>query len=125
MSSKTSNKYRELSTAQLVDFFEEKMRDNAMEFSEMRKQMEAYDLPNEKISKVIYLVDNQIRRDVEKELNNKKAKTLFVTGVIIALVGVAYTAISYATGGSSFVFFYGTMGGGLISILKGWTLKKS
>ncbi|MDH5599049.1 MAG: hypothetical protein OEY34_07990, partial [Cyclobacteriaceae bacterium] len=112
LSSETSNKYRELSTAQLVDFFVEKMRDNAMEFTEMRKQMEAYELPNEKISKVIYLVDNQIRRDVEMELNNKKAKTMFVTGIVIALVGVVYTVISFATGGSSFVFFYGAMGGG-------------
>ncbi|MDH5381532.1 MAG: hypothetical protein OEW75_11800 [Cyclobacteriaceae bacterium] len=124
MESYKNKPYNELSVAQLVDLFSSKMKNESLEFSEIRKQMEAFEIENDKISTIIRLIDSQIHRDLELVQHNRKAKSIMFMGLAIALVGITITIISYFGSGRSYVIMYGAIAVGISMFFGGMAKKR-
>ncbi|MCB9263005.1 MAG: hypothetical protein H6607_11580 [Flavobacteriales bacterium] len=115
---------------ELVQHYLEK-RENGMEITQMRKELESHNLDSATTSLIIRRVDNIIlgelrRRPTRNELKmHRRSNGLFdmISGAVM-LFGSIFLMLYMYYHNSSYIVAYGLMGAGLALIIKGWNNSK-
>lgn len=108
--------------ARLIDFFLQKLNDKDFQISEIRLEMEKYNLPEEEIRTVVRIIDNEIQRRDLLRLENSKARNLTWVGVVLTGIGAFVTIATYVgliDMGDQFLLTYGPFLGGLSILFSG------
>jgi len=116
-----------MSRAKLVDYYIEKSKEPDFRISQVRKELEARNIPDEEIKAIVRLVDHSMQMDALTKSSNKRANEFIIAGAILTLVGAGVTIGTY-TGlidmGNSFLIVYGPFFGGLSILLGGVAMKR-
>lgn len=93
-----------------------------MEFSQLRKSLEAKDIEQKEINIVINQIDKQLIRTSQMRASNKTGENLFYGGLILAGAGIVLTIGTYTRVidlGKYYIIAYGPICGGLITAMTG------
>ncbi|MFY0604886.1 MAG: hypothetical protein JXQ93_13180 [Flavobacteriaceae bacterium] len=107
----------EYNRAKTIDTFFEKVNSGALEFSKLRKALEAKNIEKREIDIIVPFIDRKIIRAAEIRADKEKGKNLFYGGLILAGAGLVLT-IGTLTGLIDLkgvgIIAYGPIAGGLI-----------
>ena len=116
-----------MSRAKLVDYYIDKSKEPDFQINQIRKELEAKNIPDEEIKAIVRLVDNYIQMNHITKSSNKRANEFIIGGIFLALFGAVITIGTY-TGlintGNSFVIMYGPFFVGLSFIFGGLAMKR-
>ena len=105
----------------LVDAYVHRIRNNEIEFDQIRKELEARNIDDDTISSVVREVDQVLRTELTATDTGIRANKLLFFGAITALFGAVLTVGSlfgwFSTSGSPVgVIAYGPLSGGSAAI---------
>ena len=112
----------EYNRAKTIDTLFEKVDSGELEFSKLRKTLEAQNIEKSEIDIIVPFIDRQIIRATQIKAEREKGKNLFYGGLILAGVGLIVT-IGTLTGLIDLkgvgIIAYGPIAGGLITSMIG------
>lgn len=103
------------SRPETIDFYFEEIGSGRKGFAEMRKELEARDIPSDEVTLVIRQVDKQVLRANEVMASRKIGRNIILSGLILSFVGLAITLFTYYkayVGGGVYVIAYGSIASG-------------
>jgi len=113
---------KEYNRAKTIDIFFKKVDSGELEFSKLRKTLEAKNIEKSEIDIIVPFINKKILRAVEIKSEREKGKNLFYGGLIITGLGMIIT-IGTLTGLIDLKGFgiiaYGPIAAGLISMMTG------
>lgn len=115
-----------MSRAKLVDHYLRKINEGDFEIIQVRQELEANRVPEDEIRKIVWLVDNELQRQLLTRTANAKSNEIIWYGLALAALGAIVTIATY-TGlinmGNSFLLLYGPFLAG-ISLMVGGIARK-
>jgi hypothetical protein len=112
----------EYNRAKTIDTLFEKVDSGELEFSKLRKTLEAQNIEKSEIDIIVPFIDRKIIRATQIKAEREKGKNLFYGGLILAGVGLIVT-IGTLTGLIDLkgvgIIAYGPIAGGLITSMIG------
>jgi hypothetical protein len=112
----------EYNRAKTIDTLFEKVDSGELEFSKLRKTLEAQNIEKNEIDIIVPFIDRKIIRATQIKAEREKGKNLFYGGLILAGVGLIVT-IGTLTGLIDLkgvgIIAYGPIAGGLITSMIG------
>lgn len=112
----------EYSRADTIDHYFELIDSGQMEFSTLRKTLEADSIPMDEINIVVRQIDNQLIRSAQKRTDHSVGRNLFLGGLILSALGLILTISTYLgliNTGNVYVLAYGPFLGGLVIAMTG------
>jgi len=108
--------------ANTINAFVTAIANGEMQFSDVRKKLEQYDLEEGEVTVVVRQVDNEIQRKALIKSKNESGQSLFLLGLVLCVLGLVTTIGTY-TGlidlGNYYVIAFGPILGGLGLVVKG------
>ncbi len=108
--------------AQTIDTYFERIDTGELEFSKLRKTLEANYIEKSEIDAIVPIIDRKLIRAVEIRSEQKQGKNLFYGGLLLASIGLVIT-VGTLTGlidlNGIGIIAYGPIAGGLITCLVG------
>ena len=111
-----------MSRAQIVDHYIMQSTQKGFEIDQVRKELEANNVPEEEIRVIVQMVDKEVRESAVFQSKRKQGTQLIVAGSILVVVGLLIIAISYIYDldfQQSYVLLYGPVVGGASLIFTG------
>lgn len=111
-----------MSRAKLIDYYLEKSHDNSFEIDQIRKELEAKNIPDEDIRAIVRVVDNDIQTRALVKTGNSYAKQMTIAGAVLTAMGASLTVLTYTGAidmGNSFLVLYGPFFAGLSMMFGG------
>lgn len=108
--------------AKIIDFYLAKISDKSFEISDVRKDLERNNYPEDEIRVIVRLIDNEMQRRLDADLTNKKARDLTYFGAGVAILGLFITIATYTRlidMGNRFIISFGPILGGLTIMFMG------
>lgn len=111
------------SRAKTIQYYFERIDAGAMEFDEMRKELNTKQLEKKEINVVVRQVDKRLLRVADLRASRNIGRGLFYGGWILFAVGVILTIAAFAgllSGGRTYIILLSPVFTGLSLALVGW-----
>lgn len=111
-----------MSRAKIIDHYLNKLDDPDFEIIQIRKELMNANVPEEEISTIFRIVDNEAQRRILNRQEMSKARSIKLMGIFIFTIGLITTVGTYLgiiPMGDSYLLMYGPMGAGLSTYLYG------
>ncbi|MCH2043278.1 MAG: hypothetical protein MK212_04000 [Saprospiraceae bacterium] len=111
------------SRAKTIQYYFERIDSGAMEFDEMRKELNTKQLEKKEINVIVRQVDKRLLRVADLRASRNIGRGLFYGGWIFFVVGVILTIAAFAgllSGGRTYIIFLSPIFTGLSLALLGW-----
>ena len=111
--------------AKAVDYFLDKLDNEEIRYSDIRKEMEQERIDADEINIVTKLIDNIIQKTAIDNSKKSNGRQIYVMGWILVIFGTLITVFTYLSDSKAIVIAFGLVTFGAKQVFQGYSLMNS